>query len=155
MQTFQHIPNDTPIHEVVLAAFDTKMDIEGGWGYSKEEATRFTANPQDLPASQLEHMLASMRVYLEMNMTLPKEKRYGSINVNERTREEINEEGRLLHHVTYEVTGMKESDYAAFINEYKEGYGKEEFDMESHFRRRKEATLTRTVSHWFDVTQID
>ena len=155
MQTFQHIPNDTPIQEVILAAFDTKMDIEGGWGYSKEEATCFTANPQNLPASQLEHMLTSMRAYLEMNMTLPEEKRYGSINVNERTREEINEEGKLLHHVTYEVTGMKESDYAAFIDEYKEGYGKEEFDMESHFRRRKEATLTRTVSHWFDVTQID
>ena len=155
MQTFQHIPNDTPIQEVILAAFDTKMDVSGGWGYTKEDATCFTANPQKLPIAQLEHMLSSMRAYLEMNMTLPDEKRYGSINVNERTREEINEEGKLFHHVTYEVTGMKESDYAAFIDEYKEGYGKEEFDMEAHFRRRKEATLTRTVSHWFDVTQID
>ena len=155
MQTFQHIPNDTPIQEVILAAFDTKMDVSGGWGYTKEDATCFTANPQKLPIAQLEHMLSSMRAYLEMNMTLPDEKRYGSINVNERAREEVSENSRIFHHVTYEVTGMKESDYADFIDEYKEGYGKEDFDMELHFKRRKEATLTRTVSYWFDVTQID
>ena len=155
MSQFKQIPSNESIADVIKAAFDADLPVEGGWGYTMELSTLFTGNPQGLPVTQLEHMLASMRAYLEMNMTLPDEKRYGSINVNERTREEINEEGKLFHHVTYEVTGMKESDYAAFINEYKEGYGKEEFDMESHFRRRKEATLTRTVSHWFDVTQID
>jgi len=155
MQTFQEIPNDTAIHEVIRAAFDTDIDVTGGWGYTKEGATCLNANPQNLPITQLEHMLSSMRAYLEMNMTLPEEKRYGSINVNERAREEVCENSRVFHHITYEVTGMKESDYAAFIDEYKEGYGKEGFDMESHFIRRKEATLTRTVSYWFDVTQIN
>ena len=155
MQTFQKIPNDTPIQEVIRAAFDTNIDVTGGWGYTKEEATFFNANPQNLPIAQLEHMLSSMRAYLEMNMTLPEEKRYGSINVNERAREEVREKGKIYHHITYEITAMKESDYAVFIDEYKKGYGKEGFDMESHFRRRKEATLTRTVTYWFDVTQID
>ena len=155
MQTFQKIPNDTPIQEVIRAAFDTHIDVTGGWGYTKEEATSFNANPQNLPIAQLEHMLSSMRAYLEMNMTLPAEKRYGSINVNERTRKEVNDNNRVFHHITYEITAMKESDYAIFIDEYKEGYGKEDFDMESHFKRRKEATLTRTVTYWFDVTQIE
>jgi len=155
MQTFQKIPNDTPIHEVIRAAFDSNIDVTGGWGYTKEEATCLNTNSQNLPIAQLEHMLSSMRAYLEMNMTLPEENRYGSINVNESVREEVNKNGRVFHHITYEITGIKESDYAAFIDEYKEGYGKEDFDMESHFRRRKEATLTRKVSYWFDVTQID
>ena len=154
MSSFKSIANDTPIQEVILAAFDTKIDITGGWGYTQEEATQFTTNTQNLPLTQLEHMLASMRAYLEMNMTLPKEKRYGSINVNEKSRKEVEKNGVLFHHIIYEVTGMKESDYAAFIEEYKNGYGKEDFNIEDHFQRRKEVTLVRTVSHWFDVTKI-
>lgn len=154
MQSFQPISANTPIQEVIQAAFDTTMDVAGAWGYTQEEATVLTANPQKLPLAQLEHMLASMRAYLEMNMTLPEEARYGSINVNEKSREKIEQNGTILHHVIYEITGMKESEYAAFIEEYKAGYGKEGFDMAEHFQRRKEATLVRTVSHWFDVTQI-
>ena len=154
MSTFKQIPSDEPIAEVIKAAFDTDLPVEGGWGYSKVLATTLKENPQKLPIPQLEHMLASMRAYLEMNMTLPKEERYGSINVNEQSREELNDSDKLYHNVTYEITAMKEDTYAAFIDEYKEGYGKEGFDMEAHFQRRKEATLTRFENYWFEVSQI-
>ncbi len=154
MSLFKQIPSDEPISEVIKAAFDTDLPVEGGWGYTQELATVFTGNPQGLPAAQLEHMLASMRTYLEMNMILPKEKRYGSINLNEKSREEIVEGEKLYHKVMYEITAMKEDTYAAFIDEYKEGYGKEDFDMEAHFQRRKEATLTRLEPYWFEVSQI-
>ena len=154
MSQFKQIPSDEPIAEVIKAAFDTDLPVEGGWGYNKEEATLFTGNPQGLPVTQLEHMLASMHAYLEMNMTLPKEERYGSINLNEKNREESVEGEKIYHKVTYEITAMKEDIYATFIDEYKEGYGKEDFDMEAHFRRRKEATLTRLEPYWFEVSQI-
>ena len=49
---------------------------------------------------------------------------------------------------------MREETYAAFIDEYKEGYGKGSFDMEDHFKRRKDATHKREVTHWFDITEI-
>ena len=154
MSLFKQIPSDEPITEVIKAAFDTDLPVEGGWGYTRDLATAFTDNPQELPITQLEHMLASMRAYLEMNMILPKEERYGSINLNEKSREEIVEGEKLYHKVTYEITAMKEDTYAAFIDEYKEGYGKEGFDMEAHFQRRKEATLVRLEPYWFEVSQI-
>ena len=155
MSLFKQIPSDEPITEVIKAAFDTDLPVEGGWGYTRDLATVLTGNPQGLPVTQLEHMLASMRAYLEMNMTLPKEERYGSINLNEKSREEIVEGEKLYHKVTYEITAMKEDTYAAFIDEYKEGYGKEGFDMEAHFQRRKEATLVRLEPYWFEVSQIN
>lgn len=154
MSQFKQIPSNESIADVIKAAFDADLPVEGGWGYTRELATLFTGNPQGLPVTQLEHMLASMRTYLEMNMTLPKEERYGSINVNEISREELSDGKKTYHKVTYEITAMKEDIYAKFIDEYKEGYGKEDFDMEGHFRRRKEATLTRNEPYWFEVSQI-
>jgi hypothetical protein len=88
-----------------------------------------------------------MRAYLEMNMTLEEDERYGAINLNELSREPIGG----LEKVVYEVSAMKELEYKAFIAEYKENLEKSDFDMNDHFARRKEATLKREVLHWFKV----
>jgi hypothetical protein len=154
MPQFEQIPSDEPVHKIIKAAFDTDLPLEGGWGYTQALATVITANPEGIPLSQLEHMIASMRAYLEMNMTREEKDRYGSINLNETERETIHKDQKVYHKVTYEITAMLESRYAAFINEYKEGYGTESFDMEEHFRKRKEATLIRYEPYWFEVSQI-
>ncbi len=54
-----------------------------------------------------------------------------------------------LEKVSYEVSAMKESDYASFIQEYKDNFEKSDFDMEGHFKRRKEATLKREIVYFF------
>ncbi len=95
-----------------------------------------------------------MRAYIEMNMTLPEEERYGSINPKEIERESFSEADSLYDKVTYEVSGMKENLYADFINEYKNNAEKPGFDLADHFNRRKEATLKRTVVHWFERNKI-
>ncbi|MCF6206947.1 MAG: hypothetical protein L3J47_08685 [Sulfurovum sp.] len=154
MTPFPKLSHEEPIAEVIKAAFDATLPIQGGWGYTMEEATVFTDNPDKLPLPQLEHMIASMRAYLEMNMTQPKEERYGSINLNEKSRETFTDENKIYHKITYEVSAMKEDIYAAFIDEYKEGYGKDDFDMEDHFKRRKEATLIRVEPYWFEVGSV-
>jgi len=154
MSKFIKIPAQEPIAQVIRSAFDTELPVSGAWGYSQEEATVLEANPNALPLSQIEHMLASMRAYLEMNMTLKEHERYGSINLNELSREAVKENDRVFDKVSYEISAMKETVYAAFINEYKEGYKKEGFDLEDHFNRRKKETLTRVVIHWFDTAKI-
>jgi len=151
---FKQISNKNPIAEVIQSAFDTKLSLSGGWGYLQENASVIEKNEQGVPLSQFEHMLASMRAYLEMNMTLDEFERYGSINLNELSRETIEENGKRFDKVTYEISAMKESTYAAFINEYKEGYGKESFDLQKHFERRKEETLTKIVNYWFEISKI-
>ncbi|SFZ98180.1 hypothetical protein MNB_SV-5-737 [hydrothermal vent metagenome] len=89
-----------------------------------------------------------------MNMTQDKEDRYGSINVNETSREQVKEDVYIYEKVTYVITAMKEDIYAEFIDEYKEKYGKDDFDLDEHFRKRKEATLTRTITYWFEVSSV-
>ena len=151
MPAFKKLTSDNDLKEMIRSAFDTDLEVSGSWGYTEELAT--IIEKTDLPILQLEHTLASMRTYIEMNMTQEKEERYGSINLNETSREQIQKDGFVYDKVSYEITSMKEETYALFINEYKEGYGTDGFDMNAHFKRRKEATLTRVERYWFEVSK--
>lgn len=153
MKQFEPLIHEENLKVIINSAFDMDLPVSGGWGYTREEAT-IIHHLDNIPLTQFEHTFASMRAYGEMNMSLPEDQRYGSINVNERQREQIDLEGKTYDKVTYEVSAMKEDVYAALIDEYKEGYGKMEFDMDDHFRKRKESTLKREVIHWFDISEI-
>jgi len=150
MIIFDELSSAEKVQDVIKSAFDTDMPIDGAWGYTKETST--TISTSDTPTVQIEHMFASMRAYIEMNMTQDETSRYGSINANELSREEINVDDNKYHKITYEITAMKESTYKTFIKEYKENYGKKDFDLTGHFQKRKEATLRREVTHWFKVS---
>ena len=152
MSLFIPLKCDDDLKQIIKAAFDANLNIEGSWGYTKETATIILSS--DIPLPQFEHMFASMRAYIEMNMTLEKENRYGSINLNEISREKITIDNLIYDKVNYEASAMNEIVYASFINEYKEGYGKDDFDITEHFRKRKEATLKREVIHWFEISSI-
>lgn len=149
MFKFEQLKSDNDLKEVIKSAFDADLSLSGAWGYTQELATVIEST--DLPVAQLEQMIASMRTYIEMNMTLPKEDRFGSINLNETHREQESVGNLLYDKVTYEITAIKEDIYASFINAYKEGYGTEGFDMAEHFDQRKKATLTRTEVFWFEI----
>ena len=150
MASFKTLSADDNIKEVIKSAFDTDLPIDGAWGYTKASSTIITTS--HTPYTQLEHMFASMRAYVEMNMTQDEASRYASINVNELSREEVGTKEGIYHKVTYEITAMKESLYTTFIKEYKENYGKEDFNLSEHFQKRKDATLHREVTHWFKVS---
>jgi len=152
MSTFTQLQCDNDLKQIIKAAFDTDLDIKGSWGYTQETATTVLSAP--VPLIQFEHMFASMRAYVEMNMTLEQEDRYGSINLNEVDREQIAIGNLLYDKVSYEVSGMNEKVYASFIAEYKDGYGTEGFDITEHFEKRKEATLKRKVTHWFEISTL-
>lgn len=154
MTTFNTLQENTNIHELIKATFDADLPVSGDWGYSKERASIIVALPQSMPLPQLEHMITSIRAHLEMNITQEEENRYGAINANEISREESQNDGLIYAKVTYEVTAIKENLFKQFIREYKEGYEKEGFDLNEHFKRRKEATLTREVVHYFEVSHI-
>jgi len=149
MSKFEVLKSNNDLKEIIKSAFDADLNISGDWGYTQDTIT--IIHSIDVPLVQFEHMFASMRAYIEMNMTLSQEERYGSINLSEISREQITVDTLKYDKVTYEVTAMKEYIYNVFINEYKEGYGKSEFDMSDHFNKRKEATLTREVTHWFQT----
>jgi len=151
MPQFEMLKSDNDLKEIINAAFDTDLDISGSWGYTQELSTIIYST--DTPLAQFEHIFASMRAYVEMNMTREKEVRYGSINLNEISREQMINDSCVYDVVTYKLTAMRENIYADFIKEYKESYGKDDFDLSEHFKRREAATLMREVKHWFDITQ--
>ena len=152
VSTFTQLQCDDDLKQIIKAAFDTDLDIKGAWGYTQETATTVLSSP--VPLTQFEHMFASMRAYVEMNMTLTEDERYGSINLNEVDREQVALGNLLYDKVTYEVSAMNEKVYASFIAEYKDGYGTEDFDITEHFEQRKEATLKRKVTHWFEISTL-
>ena len=154
MTTFEALKNNNDIQELIKSTFDADLAISGNWGYTKEQSTVIEATPEGMPLSQLEHMVTSIRAHLEMNITQEQENRYAGINANERAREESRSEEGIFNKVTYEITAMKEDLYTAFIKEYKEDYGKEDFDLNEHFKRRQEAALTRKVVHYFEVSHV-
>jgi len=152
MPHFKQLKSDNDLKEIIKTAFDMDLDISGDWGYIQDTPTKI--HSISIPIAQLEHTFASMRAYTEMSMTLEEKDRYGSINVNEKSRETLSHDSRDYHKVLYEVTAMKEKQYKDFISEYKEKSEEPGFDMADHFKRRKEATLKREVTHWFDVSDI-
>ncbi len=154
MITFDTLQENTNIQELIKTTFDADLPLSGDWGYSKDRASIINALPQGMPMLQLKHMITTIRAHLEMNITQEEYNRYGAINANEIAREENQSNGLIYAKVTYEVTAIKEDLFKQFIKEYKEGYEKEGFDLNEHFKRRKEATLTREVVHYFEVSQI-
>ncbi|MEN8728008.1 MAG: hypothetical protein ABF276_08615 [Sulfurovum sp.] len=151
MLKFEQLKSDNDLKEVIKAAFDADLAVTGDWGDTQELATIIQSTDQ--PLKQLEHMIASMRTYIEMSMTLPEAERFGSINLNELSREQERVGDLIYDKVTYEITAMREKTYTAFINEYKEGLGTEGFDITEHFNQRKKATITRNEDYWFEVHQ--
>jgi len=153
MTTFSRLKENTNIQELIKVTFSADLALSGDWGYTEEKATIIESLSDNIPLVQLEHMVTSIRAHLEMNITQEKEHRYGGINANEKSRETYSNGKYILHKVTYEITAIKEDLYATFIKEYKEGYGKEGFDLKEHFKKRREATLIREVTHYFEVSQ--
>ncbi len=151
MTTFNQLPQDANVKEVISAAFSLSLDIDGGWGYTKEDA--LIIKSADVPLSQFMHTFASMRALLEMSMTLPKEQRYAAINVTVCKQEQLHVKERTYEKVTCEISAIKEDIYNAFVEEYKEAQERADFDISEHFQRRKEATLKRKEIYWFEVKE--
>jgi len=145
---FEQLPNVDDLSGVIEDMFGVKLDISGGWGY--DNSAPVIVNSLDIPIDQFLHMFASIRANTEMNLYLEEKQRYGSINCNFIEGKQVEIENQLFDMITFEITAMKEIIYADLIDEYKENYGKnEEFDLEDHFKRRKENTIKLETDFWF------
>jgi hypothetical protein len=153
MTLFNKIKSDNDIKGFIKSIFDMDLSLDGSWGYSQELAT-IIKQKTDTTIVQLEHSIALMRTYIEMNVTLEKENRYAGISLNETLREEYSYNNLIYHKVTYNITAIKEMEYNIFINEYKANYGNKDFNISNHFDKRKKATLNRTETYWFEVSKI-
>ena len=126
--------------------FDIDLPVKGGWGYDADAPVVVLPHPT-LPKNQIEQIFATILANIEMNLMFEKGEGFSGINVKEISRNEMGE----IERVEYEITAMPEKRYADFIEEYKEGYGKDDFDLEDHFRRRDAETIRRVINLYFKV----
>ena len=146
MQEFKEIEAEENLQNFIKVVFNADLQVSGAWGYTKALSTVIEQKNEGSIA-QIEFTLATMRAYLEMNMTLEEDERYGAINLSERSRVAEGEYEKVI----YEISAMRELEYKKFIAEYKENSEKPDFNMTGHFNRRKDATLKREVIYWFKV----
>lgn len=145
---FKQIEPVDSISEVIFDVFGVKLDISGGWGYNHKNPV--IVKSLDVPIDQFLNMFANIRANIEMNLTLEEDERYGGINVHFLDGEQFSIENQAFDHIRFEITAMREKEYAALIQEYKDNYGKNSnFDMDAHFQRRKELTIKLESDFWF------
>ncbi len=144
---FKQVEPVENIQEVVKDIFDIKLNISGGWGYDNNSAV--VIKKLDMPVEQFIHMFATMRANIEMNLTLDEDERYGGINLTFENSKKSEINNKIYDVMSFKITAMKEKIYTNFIQEYKAGYGKKEFDLSAHFQKRKESTIVRHIDYWF------
>ncbi|MBO8086536.1 MAG: hypothetical protein J7D61_10910 [Marichromatium sp.] len=146
---FKQIEPVEDMAEVIQDVFGVKLDISGGWGYDHKKPV--IVNNLDIPIDQFLTLFATIRANIEMNLTLEEHERYGGINVHFLDGEQFTIENKTYDHITFEITAMKEQEYAEVIQEYKDNYGKNaNFDLDAHFNKRKELTLKVVADFWFE-----
>jgi hypothetical protein len=144
---FDQLPAVDDIAGVLEDIFSVKLDISGGWAYDNNSALK--VNSLTIPLEQFLHTFASMRANIEMNLTQDEKNRYAGINVNQIEHKEFEIENKQYDLVTFKVTAIKEENYNNFIQEYKDNYGKESFDLKEHFENRNKATIEIHSDFWF------
>jgi len=144
---FERVEPVENLREVIKDVFEVDLDIQGGWGYDNNSAT--IVNSLDVPLEQFVHMWSTIRATIEMNLMLDEDDRFGGINANFEESKKFEIENKTYDVLTFKITAMNEKEYAQFIKEYKEGYGKQDFDLSDHFKRREQSTISRYVDYWF------
>ncbi len=144
---FKQLNSSDDIQKVIDNLFEVKLDISGGWGYDSNTAV--IIEKLSIPYKQFYHMFATMRANIEMNLTLEEDERYGGINLTFEDIKQIKVNSIVYDVVSFKFTAMNEKVYAKFIKEYKDGYGKKEFDLSDHFKRRTKNTIVRHIDYWF------
>ena len=144
---FKQIDLDNNIQTVIKEIFNVELSISGGWGYDSNSVT--IIEKLNMPINQFTQMFATMRLNIEMNLTLEENERYTGINTTFEDSKKLEVNNEIYDVFSFKVTAMKEKEYANFIKEYKDGYGKEEFDLSEHFKRRTQSTISRNIDCWF------
>ena len=147
MVEFEKIKGGDDIAEVIKSAFGVDLDVSGGWGY--DEQSIVIVKSLNMTKNQFTHMFARIRATIEMSLTLEDGYGYSGLNLKELQNQELIINKENYEKITFEISGMNEKIYKKFIKEYKDGYGKNDFDLEDHFKRRKENTIIRNEDYWF------
>ncbi len=152
MINFEKAQNVENIRETIKNIFNLDLDISGGWGYNQQSALKIEKT--DTSLEQFAHTFAIIRSNIEMNIMQEESNRYSGLNAHIEDEEEMTKDEINYKIISFKITATATQQNNELIKEYKENYGKENFDIKRHFQKRKECEITRTIECWFDTTNI-
>ena len=139
-----------------------ELPIRGGWGYVLEEAViidkpdPIVANGLPFRGVGLEYVFVEKRIYEELIIFKPVGRQHSGIRWNRLTQQTLHLGGRQYDHLTFEVTALRDADWAEFKAEFEgqNGTGSQGFDRAEHFARRDAKTIRYVTDYWFDITSF-
>lgn len=143
MSEFVKITDKGDIRKIIKDTFNADLDISGGWGYDEKSAV--IVHSLHVDKEQFFGMFATIKATIELSILKQEDERYSGINPSIKNIETLGD----FTKVDFEISAIKKQTYNELIKEYKDGYGKRDFDLEKHFEKRKSATLHANMTCWF------
>lgn len=151
--------------EILAADFKSLrggLPIQGGWGYSKEDACVIQKDDplvdSNLPFDGIgiEYVFVEKRIYEEMIIFQPEGGKYSEIRWSLQKQALVNDGDRRYDHLVFEVTSFRDADWDALKAEFggPHGFGTPGFDEAAHENKRREKMIRLTRDFWFDVTSF-
>ncbi len=156
--------NDLP-RDVLIKNFPSlagHIPIGGGWGRTQQDACCVECNSEFPIACEYEDsawhtifVFVEKSIYMELIVSQPLNNRYSGISWELRDRQTKIDNGRIYEWLVYEVSAFAEKDWELLKSEWEgpEGFQSDDFDIESHSRRRAALLKTNVHEYWIDITK--
>lgn len=138
------------------------LPIQGGWGYTKDDACIIVKNdPLVNPSSTfdgigIEYVFVEKRIYEELIIFRPQGEKFSGIRWNLLKQSTLHEEDRVYDKLTFEITALHENDWEELKAEFEgpQGAINPNFDMGAHEKKLQEKMVSYTRDFWFDITSF-
>ncbi len=148
--------------QVILEDFEIDLPIDGGWGFSQEDACIIDANDPTVSkvipfnGASIEHVFVEKRIYEQLIVSRPHGDRFSGISWNLLSQSLFRDGDRCYDVLEFEVEALPDQAWETLKAEWEgpEGYGHPDFDVDAHNARREEKTVRFESTFWFDITSF-
>ena len=159
------IKSEEKPREVIWAVFKSvvgELPINGGWGYSKEDAVIIDKDDpvvsKNIPFDGIgiEYIFVEMRIYAELIIFQSGDDKYAGIKWNFLKQILTNYEERYYDILFFEVTAIPFLDWAILKKEWdsNDGFQGSEAELKSYIDKKNSKTIRYTTEYWFDISSF-
>ena len=131
-----------------------ELPIHGGWGYTRDGAV--ILEKEDFCSFyDVERIFVEKRIYEELIIFAPKEKKCSGINWQMLIQKFQCFEDKKYDLLSYEVTAFLDSDREKLKNDYETNFDSASAEwFKAHEEDRNNKMLTYNTEYWFDITNV-
>jgi len=135
----------------------SKLQIAGGWGYSRAEAIKFIPEPWTLKDFvAFEYFIAQKIIYYELIICRPRDYRFSGINMHLKEQRLITDGENRYDWLNFDVSCWTDWHWEQLKRAWEDNdFGKRcDFDAETHQLKRTMSQVRYNRDLWFDVTDV-